>query len=57
MKEALFQTIVGGSYNPPMTLEEINRTPPVSPIMNGVTPNTPSEADQPITENPVTTPS
>jgi len=57
MSKTLLHTIVGPMYRltvpDDQDVPEVYRTLPVSPIVNGVTPSAPSEAPQPITENPV----
>jgi len=58
MSNSLLETIVGPLYSDTPDFDQdvpvVYRTHFVPPIMNGVTPSTPSEAPQPITENPVT---
>jgi hypothetical protein len=57
MSKTLLQTIVGPLYSVTPADDQdvpvVYRTHHVSPIVNGVTPSAPSEAPQPITENPV----
>ena len=58
MSKTLLETIIGPLYSATPDFDEdvpaVYRTHFVPPIMNGVTPSAPSEAPQPITENPVT---
>ena len=58
MSGSLLETIIGPLYSDTPDFDEdvpvVYRTHFVPPIMNGVTPSAPSEAPQPITENPVT---